>query len=177
MSADYLLLLLAVFSLRVINNGLGTVRVIAITYGRRRLAFGLAFIESLIFAITVSQVVSNLSSIPMLIAYCGGFATGGYLGMWIEDRYVTGYMTVNIISRVHGPLIAAALRGAGFGVTVTQGEGAEGAVTVLRCVVLRRQVSAVKQVVLNVSPKAFMTVEEARAIHQGWVNARVIKQR
>jgi uncharacterized protein YebE (UPF0316 family) len=176
MAAQDLALPLLIFGLRILNNGMGTVRLIVMTYGRRRLVFVLAFLESLVFAITIAQVANDLSDVPNLIAYCGGFAVGGYLGMWLEDRFVTGYMTINIIARDKGHDLAVAMRLQGYAVTETVGEGIEGKVTMLRCVVLRRQVSDVSDLVQTINPNSFITVEEARAVHRGWMNNRIVKQ-
>jgi len=172
MSQEILLVSLLIFSLRVLNNALGTIRVIAITNGHRVLAFFLAFIESLIFAFTASQVLNDLTNVPYLLAYSSGFAIGGYIGMIIEERFVTGYISVNVISAVKGHDIAIELREQGYGVTETVGEGAMGAVSMLRCVTHRKDVMLVLDIVRRINPDAFVTTEEARAVHRGWMRSR-----
>lgn len=167
-----ILSILGIFILRVMNSGLSTVRLIVMMYGRRRLAFFLAFWESLSFAVTAGMVLTDLSDLPNLITYALGFAVGGYVGMLIEERFVTGYMTLNIIAPTEGHEIAQALRADNFGVTETVGEGVRGSVTMLRCVVERKQVSAALKIAQAVNPDAFITVEEARAVQRGWLNAR-----
>jgi uncharacterized protein YebE (UPF0316 family) len=72
---------LLIFGLRVLNNAMGTIRVIVMTGGQRGLSFVLAFLESLIFAFTASAVLTDLNNIPNLLAYSGGFAVGNYVGM------------------------------------------------------------------------------------------------
>lgn len=167
-----LVLTLLIFGLRVLNNAIGTVRLISLSYGRRALAFVLAFIESSIFAFTASQVLTDFDNIPNLIAYSLGFAVGGYVGMVIEGRYVTGYMSVNVITVNGGHEIATLLREHNYGVTETLGTGGSGTVTMLKCVVLRQQVGDVVNKVRSVNPQAFITVEEARAVHRGWLRPR-----
>lgn len=166
------LLILAIFCLRVFNNALGTVRIIVMTNGRRRLAFVLAFIESMIFAYTAAQVLTDLDNVGRLIAYALGFAVGGYIGMLIEDRYIVGFVTVNITVPTDGQQIAAALREKGFGVTLTLGHGAHGEVATLRSVVDRTQAKEVSDIALGIRPKAFITIEGARAVNYGWLRAR-----
>ncbi|NJL95347.1 MAG: hypothetical protein HC915_17310 [Anaerolineae bacterium] len=111
---EALLFALLIFSLRVVNNAMGTVRVIVMTGGRRWLSFGLAFLESLIFAFTAGNVLTDLNNLPNLIAYAGGFAVGNYVGMVLEQRFVIGFMTINIISIDQGAEIAVRLREAGL---------------------------------------------------------------
>jgi uncharacterized protein YebE (UPF0316 family) len=171
MTTDALLLAAFIFVLRIVNSALGTVRVIVTVHHQRLIASVLSFIEALIFAVVIANVVNDLSNFLNLMAYCGGFALGNYLGMMIEARYITSYMTATIITQSRGHDVAAALREQGYGVTETLGEGRDGTVTMLRSVLLQRDVPQLLKVVRQVHPDAFVSVEEARAIHKGWVRA------
>jgi uncharacterized protein YebE (UPF0316 family) len=171
MTPDALLLAVFIFALRIVNSALGTVRVIVTVHQHRWLASALSFIEALVFAIVIANVVKDLTNFLNLMAYCGGFALGNYIGMVIESRYITSYMTTTIIVHDKGHDIAAALRQHGYGVTETLGEGRDGTVTVLRSVLAQRDVADMLKVVRQVHPEAFVSVEEARAIHKGWIRA------
>lgn len=174
MTLEGLAFALFLFALRILNNAIGTVRVILITRDQRFLASVLAFMEALIFAVVFANVVSDLTNIANLLAYCLGFSIGGYVGMAIESRFITSYVTVNIITHERGHHVATALRERGFGVTETVGEGRDGMVLILRSVISRRDVPDVLATVREVQPEAFVSVEEARTIQHGWVrqNAR-----
>jgi uncharacterized protein YebE (UPF0316 family) len=171
MTPDALLLAALILILRIVNSALGTVRVIVTVHQHRWLASALSFVEALVFAIVIANVVKDLSNFLNLLAYCGGFALGNYLGMVIESRYITSYMTATIIVQDKGHEIAAALRQHGYGVTETLGEGRDGMVTMLRIVLFQRDVPDMLKVVRQVHPEAFVSVEEARAIHKGWIRA------
>lgn len=160
-------LALAVFILRIVNNALTTIRFVAIARGQNTLSAVLAVFESLIFAFTIANVVSDLTDPFMLGAYCLGFGIGSYLGLWLEQRFVRAFFTVNIITRDQGHEIALALREAGFGVTETTGEGRDGAVTMLRATVDRRDSRRVVDITRAINPEAFIAMEEARSIRQG----------
>ncbi|MFP4324289.1 MAG: DUF2179 domain-containing protein [Anaerolineales bacterium] len=174
---DDLGLIVLIFGLRVINNAIGSVRIIVMTNGQRRLAFGLAFIESAIFAFTAGQVLTDLDHIGKLFAYALGFAVGGYVGMSVEERLIAGYVVVTITTPVQGADIAAALRAAGYGVTETGGYGADGNVAMLRCVAERQHAADVIRRVHEINERAFITTEEARAVHRGWMRARRLQRR
>jgi uncharacterized protein YebE (UPF0316 family) len=171
MSEEAILLASGIFILRVVNNAVGTIRLVVLTRDSRMLAFVLGFLESIIFAVTLGPVVTNLGDTINLIAYALGFSVGGWVGQIIEARFVSSFVTVNIISTEKGHDIALALRGGGFGVTETVGEGTGGFVAVLRSVVSRQQVPKVLRSVNDVDVGAFVTVEEARAVHRGWIRA------
>lgn len=169
MTLEGLAFAIFLFALRILNNAIGTVRVILITRGQRFLAAALAFVEALIFAIVFANVVSDLSNIFNLLAYCLGFSIGGYVGMAIESRFITSYVIATIITHERGHHLATALRERGFGVTESVGEGRDGMVIMLRSVIARRDISDVLHAVREVQPDAFVSIEEARTIQHGWV--------
>ncbi len=171
LSSDALLLAAAIFFLRILNTGIGTVRLVIVTRQQRLFAAFLAFFEALLFAVTISSVATDLNNIMNLLAYCAGFSVGNYIGMAIERRFITSFMTVNVVCSEHGHEVAMALRAQGYGVTETVGEGRDGKVTMLRSVVLNREVPKLIVIIRATHADAFVAVEEARAVHRGWVRA------
>jgi uncharacterized protein YebE (UPF0316 family) len=161
-------LALAVFVLRIFNNALTTLRFVAIARGMNTLSSVLAVFESLIFAFTVANVVNDLTDPIMLSAYSLGFGIGSYVGLWLERRFVQAFFTVNVVARISGHEIALALREAGFGVTETRGKGRDGAVTMLRTTIDRRDARHVTDIVRQINPEAFIAMDEARSIRQGY---------
>ena len=126
LSPDAILFAILLILLRILNTGIGTVRLILVTRQQKVLASLLAIVEALLFALSIGSVANDLNNVLNLAAYCGGFAIGNYIGMIIERRFITSYMTVNIITPQRGHEIALALRQHGYGVTETLGEGHQG---------------------------------------------------
>jgi uncharacterized protein YebE (UPF0316 family) len=168
---DPIVIAFGIFVLRVVNNAIGTMRLVVLTRDRRGLAAFLGLLESFTFAVTIGAVVNNLSDLLNMAAYCGGFSAGGYVGQVIEAKFISSFVSVNIITQGKGHDIAEALREKGYGVTEIQGQGAGGVVTVLRSVMSRQQLGKALKAVNEVDIKSFVTVEEARAIHRGWIRA------
>lgn len=170
---DPLYLPLFIFILRVLNNAIGTVRVIVMNSNNRALGFALASLESLLFAYTAGMVIVDLDNIPNLTAYVLGFAVGGYVGMYIEHRFLNVFNVVEIIA--DEPIahqIAQALRAESHGVTEMHGEGAHGHILQLRVVAHHRDVAAVIAIAREIKPNCFITVEESRFIRGGWVRSQ-----
>jgi uncharacterized protein YebE (UPF0316 family) len=164
-----------IFLLRVLNYAISTVRTVAISRGRRRLSSGLAFIEAFLFAVVIASIVQDITENWLnLFAYCLGAAAGGWIGMVIESRFITGYMSVSIVAhdQSRGHDIAVALREGGFGVTETIGQGLQGPVTMVRSVIMKRDVQNLLKIMRTVDSEAFVAVEEAHAIHRGWLKDR-----
>lgn len=163
---------LFIFAMRVADSTLGTVRLIFLMRDWRWAAMALAFIEALIFALATAGVLATLShSVVNLLAYCLGYATGSYLGMVLEARFVTSYVTVRLIARNGNGDLAELIRQQGHGVTVVEGMGGSGEVKLLHSVVRRKDVGPLLKAVHRAFPRTFVTLEEARAVRRGWMRA------
>lgn len=166
---EAVLFALLLFSMRMVNYAISTIRLVFIARDMRLLSAVTAFLEALIFAVVMAVVVTDLSNVLNLGAYCLGAAAGSYLGQWLEARFVVSYSTVTIITRDEGKDIVAALREANFGVTVTKGEGKDGEVDIIRSSSVNRDIPGMIRIVRSISEKAFVDVEAARTLSRGWV--------
>ena len=129
----------------------------------------IGFFEVLVWVFAAGSAIRFLDSPLHVIGYAGGFATGNVVGLWVEEKLALGLATVRIISSHGGVELADALREKGFGVTEFSGQGREGPVEVVYTVARRAQVREIFRVVDVWDPDAFVTVEEPRAIHRGWM--------
>ena len=163
---------LLVFGARVLDVSLGTLRIIFIARGRRKLAPLLGFFEVLIWIVVVSQIMQNLHSPLSFIAYAAGFATGNYVGMWIEDKLAIGTLIVRVIVPQEASQLMTRLHDAGYGVTSIDAHGFTGAVTLVYTVVKRKDLYAVMTIIQDTYPKAFTSVEEVRSTQEGIFPAR-----
>ena len=161
-----------IFILRVTNNVIGTVRLILVSREQRVWGFAFASLESLLFAYTAGQVITDLNNIPNLAAYVFGFAVGGLVGMQVENRFVKSYESVTVIaSREVSHEMAVALRERGHGVTEIIGEGARGEVEELHIIVHRRDLHQVLNIIHDIKKDVFVTVEHSEFIRGGWIRA------
>jgi uncharacterized protein YebE (UPF0316 family) len=159
----------AIFVLRLMEVTIGTVRLLVTVQGKRLLAAVLGFFEALIFALATAGVVSMLGNVWNLLAYCGGYAVGTYLGIALEARFATDFVTVTVVSAREAHAITAAIRAAGHGATESWGKGAEGPVGSVRVVVRRQEMRAVLDTIAHVDRTAFVTVSQTRAMYRGYL--------
>jgi len=160
---------LVIFGLRIFGVAISTVRMLIMIQGRRLWTVLLGFLESLVFAVAIGSVVTQLGNLWNMLAYCGGFAVGIYVGMLLEARLITNFLTVNIVSAHEAHRIAEVVREEGFGATEGWGQGADGLVGSVRVVVQRRDVKRVVEVVSLVDAGAFITLDETRAVSHGFI--------
>lgn len=160
---------LVVFFLRVTDVSMATLRMLLTVRNRRVLAPLIGFFEVLIWVAAIGIVVQHLQSPLHVIGYAGGFATGSFVGLLIEERLALGLATIRTVVRSGGAELSMELRDAGFGVTELRGQGREGPVEVLYAVLPRRQVARALSLIDRDAPNAFVVVDEPRQVRRGWL--------
>ena len=164
---SWVLLPALIFSARLCDVSLGTLRVIFISRGFRYIAPVIGFFEVIIWLLAIGQVMSNLTNVVAYIAYGGGFAAGTFAGMFIEERLSIGTVIVRLITRDDAPDLVAAIRALDYGVTVMDAAGSTGRVNVIFMVVMRHDLPEVIGTIRSFQPNAFYTVEDVRTVTQG----------
>lgn len=158
-----------IFAARVMDVGLGTIRVQLIVHRRKALAAMVGFVEIVIYILVVSKVIQDIGNWFNVLAYAGGFAVGTLLGMVLSERMGRRVVEVTVI--VHEPVekVEAAVREAGFALTRYTGEGRDGPVDVLTVICGTRQLPRLIQVVTQVDPRAFLYTQELAGLRGGYV--------
>ena len=156
-----------IFFARVVDVTLGTLRIIFISRGRKNLAPLLGFVEVFVWIVAVSQIMRGAHNLAAYLGYAAGFATGNYVGMWIEGRLAIGKLIVRTFLPQDTSDLVRVLHDAGFGVTRLEGEGSAGPVSVVFTVINRKDLPAVTGIIHRFFPKAFLTVEELQSAEEG----------
>lgn len=160
---------IVIFVLRLVNYSISTIRLVFIARDMRWLSAATAFLEALIFAVVMAQVLTEINNILTLGAYCLGAAAGSYAGQWLEARFVVSYSTVTIITRDKGKAIAESLHNHNYGATLSYGEGRDGEVAIVRSSATNRDIPALLKIVKTEYPNAFIQVEAARTLQRGYI--------
>jgi uncharacterized protein YebE (UPF0316 family) len=162
------LLCILIFVLRICDVTLGTIRTVAIVKGHITVAAFLGFFEVLIWILAVSQVITRINeSLLLALAFAGGFAAGNAVGILVERKLAMGTAVVRIISTTDGTEIARSIREDGHDVAVFEGEGADGAVTLVYAVAPRRRARSMLQRACSIDPSLMYVSEPAHESFQG----------
>lgn len=148
-----------IFFARICDVSLGTVRMMLVVSGHRWISAGLGFFEVMIWVFAVGGAIKYLDQPLAVLGYAGGFAAGVLVGMFIEDQLAFGLRMVRVISTDKTINVADKLRDAGYRVTRVDGSGKSGPVEIAFLVVRRRKLDEVRDVIREVAPEAFVTVE------------------
>lgn len=160
--ANYLILPVLIFCARILDVSAGTVRVVFIMQGNKRLAPLVGFVESFIWLIAISQIVRNIDNIISYVAFSGGFAAGTFVGLYIEEKLAIGKVLVRVITRKEASQLIKYLVDNDFYFTNVPAEGRYGKVNVIFFVIQRDRLPAILEAIKEFNPKAFYTIESVR---------------
>ena len=170
MSADWFnwfLMPLMIFFARVFDVSFGTLRVIFISQGFKKIATIVGFFEVLVWILVARQVITNLENFLWIVAYAAGYACGTYAGIVMCEKLSIGTVAIRVILKSKSNEIIDEIRDAGFGVTVLEGRGAKTKSSVILSIVDLKDVPEVMRIVKSYNPRAFYTVESVRDVREG----------
>ena len=156
-----------IFLARIGDVSIGTVRIIFVSKGYRYLAPLLGFFEVFIWLLAMTKILQNLDRWYYYLAYCGGFATGNFIGIILEEKIAIGYAAIRVISRTPADELIKQLQDAGYGVTFNTAQGSTGTVDVVYTIIKRSELQSMITLINQFNPKAFYTVEEVKAVNEG----------
>uniref|UniRef100_UPI0030843279 DUF2179 domain-containing protein n=1 Tax=Desulforadius tongensis TaxID=1216062 RepID=UPI0030843279 len=160
---------LFIFLARVLDMSLDVIRILMLTRDKKFTASLIGFVEVIIFIVALNKVIAGGLDDPLkVIAYAGGFATGNYVGGWIECCMAVGYVSMQMFPRPDkaGDIINK-LREEGFGVTSVIGAGRSGPQNILHVIAKRRDLNKVIAVLDDIAPNTFFNISDARSIRGG----------
>tara|TARA_Y100000992_G_scaffold69791_1_gene43716 strand:+ start:280 stop:795 length:516 start_codon:yes stop_codon:yes gene_type:complete len=158
---NILIAALSIFLLRLLDQTLGTLRILYVNKGKPLFGAILGFIESAIWIVAISQVIQDLNDPFLIFGYALGFAAGTIMGSYIENTIAIGDIVVRIFvpKDSDSEKIAKELRINGLGVTIINGEGMQGEVTIAWCVTPRKRLKEVMRIISEITPDAYVTTE------------------
>lgn len=156
-----------IFAARILDVTLMTLRIIFVSRGKRLLAPAFGFFEVLIWLLAIRQIMQNLNNPATYLAYAAGFATGNFIGLYLEEKLALGILVIRIITARDAAELIAHLWAAGYGVTSVEAEGATGRVKLIFTVIKRKDLDQVVGTINRLNPKAFLSVEEIRLASEG----------
>lgn len=158
------LLPLFIFIARVLDVSLGTIRVIFISKGFKYLAPFVSFFEILVWLFAIGQIFQHFANPLYYVAYAGGFATGTFVGIYIDNKLLIGTEIIRIITPQGASQLVEVLKSGGYVVTSTDAEGIEGPVKIIFVIVDRHDLPAIIGILKQYNPCAFYSVEDVRFV-------------
>lgn len=159
---------LFIFTLRIVDVSLSTLRIMMVVRGRKAWAMTFGFFQALIFVVAIRGIFSDILHLEKVIGYGAGFATGLVVGMFLEERLAIGFTHLRVVSAGRSAELVERLRSEGFAVTEIPSRGLNGTVAMLSCNVQRRRTKYITRLIDEIDPQAFVTAQAVRPVQRGF---------
>jgi len=160
----YIIIPILICLARIVDVSLGTLRILFVSKGFKRIAPILGFFEVLIWLFAIGIVMQNLTNIVNYFAYALGFALGNYIGISIEQKLAVGKVMVQVVTQRNASELITFLKNTNYGVTVIEAKGVIGPVNIIITVINRTKLPTVVAHIKSFNPKAFYLVEDVRFV-------------
>ena len=165
---------LFIFTLKFVEVAISTLRIVIVTKGEREKGAIIAFFEVMLWVFVVTLVLDDLMSDPLkIVIYGAAFASGNYVGSMLEEKLALGTINITaIVSAQEGRIIAKGMRDQGYALTVTPGEGRDGARHILNLHIHRKKITQTINALKELSPGVVITINDIRPIYGGYRGLR-----
>lgn len=165
---------LLIFTLKFVEVTISTLRIVIVTKGEREKGAIIAFFEVMLWVFVVTLVLDDLMSDPLkIVIYGAAFASGNYVGSMLEEKLALGTINITaIVSAQEGRIIAKGMRDQGYALTVTPGEGRDGARHILNLHIPRKKITQTINALKELSPGVVITINDIRPIYGGYRGLR-----
>ena len=164
----FVILPLLIFLFRIVDQSIGTLRLIFAAKGLKKLAPLFAFFESFIWLVAIGQIMKHLDNIYCYIAFAGGYAAGNFFGILLEEKLSIGTVVIRVIPKNDTTDLINHLRRENFGVTVVPVDGMMGPTKMLFTTIRRKEAPYVIEIIKQHNPTAFYTIDEVKTVSGGY---------
>ncbi|MGB3998420.1 MAG: DUF2179 domain-containing protein [Desulfomonilia bacterium] len=163
-----------IFLARIMDVSLGTIRIIFVSRDLKYLAPFVGFFEVLIWLLVIRQIMlSDGNNTACIIAYAAGFASGTFVGMYIENLLSFGRVLIRVITRKEAGELVEYLKSSGYGLTCVDATGATGPVKLVFSIVERHDIPRIVEIIKRFNPNAFYTIEDVRFVSENVLPFRI----
>lgn len=163
----FLVLPLLIFLSRIVDVTIGTIRIVMVAKGHKYIAPVLGFFEVFVWLLAITRIIQNLDNWVCYVAYAGGFATGNYIGLIIEEKMAIGIVKIQIITSIDASNLITNLKAAGYGITHHEAHGGNENVSIIYSIINRNEIQKVEEIVKTTNPKAFYSIEDVKSVSHG----------
>ena len=167
-----LLMCVKIFCFRILDVTLSTVRMVLTIKEKSKTAAFVGFVEVFIwYSIVREALTAEGPFLPTAIAYAGGFATGTYIGGKVAKKFIKGHVVVSVVTTGKNHELVAAIREAGYAVTVMNVNSSEFSDEkfMLLVNVDKGRLRNFQRLVESLDPSAFILVQETKTVINGYV--------
>lgn len=161
---------LIIFLAKIVEVTLATLRIVFVSKGQRNIGVVVAVFEITIWVVLAGTVVVGITEDPMkMVAYILGFATGCYIGSWLEEKIALGTTNLNIItSEQISKKIIDILKSNNIGFTVLDAHGQKEDNKYIVAYVARNRKKDIVTKLKAIDEHFFLTISDSYGVSGGY---------
>ena len=157
-----------IFVSKIIENAVGTLRLIVVSNGKKVLGAILQLVISLVWVLSTGAVVININKDPLkILFFCLGSLVGSYLGSIIEEKLALGSNMLTCITEKNDVIIDY-IRNKGYAVTSVEGKGKDADKNILFIMIKRKEVYKIACLLKRKDHNTMIISEAATTINGGY---------
>lgn len=172
---NYVVLPILIFLARIGDVSISTIRIIFVMGGKKVIAPILGFFEALIWLLAIGQIFTNIDNGWSYLAYAAGFATGTFVGMYIEEKLAIGRVVLRLITKEPVHEFLEFLHQSNYRYSILDAQGKMGKVNVVFLVLKRDNLKPLTEAINLYHPKAFYTIEGVKQVNESDINENIPK--
>ena len=169
---ELFLLCVKIFFARILDVTLGTIKTVYSVRGKTIKAGCLTFIEIMIWFIVAREALNtDYKSIWIAVAYAGGCTAGNVIGTLISSKLVNTLISVEVTTSKATIENINKIRNEGFGVSVVNTTSSYNDTdnNLLFITLNSRNLDHLKKIIKDIDPNAFIVVNEAKIVQNGFI--------
>lgn len=162
-----LLLCIKIFFARIADVTLGTIRTMFIVKGNKVVASSIAFFELIIWFFAAREALNTeLETMWIVVAYAGGYATGTFIGTYINEIFISGIYNVQVISKNISNKDINKIKANNFGVTIINTDEDK---KILLLEINKKRYNECIKLLKSIDSSSFIIVSESKLVHNGYI--------
>ena len=164
---EIFILCLKIFSARILDVSLGTIRTIVMVKGKSFISALIGFIEVLIWFLVAREALSNGVNIFIAISYSLGYAIGIYIGSILSKLLIKSNLNVQVITEDNN--LTDKLRTEGFAVSVIDIKGKDSNKYMLIIGINNNKKDLLLERIKKLDKNAFIYINETVYLQNGFI--------
>lgn len=158
---------LKIFISRILDVSLGVLRTMYVVKGNKILSSLIAFVEIMIWFYAAREALVNFdNSLVVALFYSLGYATGTYLGTYMNEMLISGYYNIQVITSNMSLKDILKIKEHNYGVTVSKSIDDK---YILNLSINKKRYKECVGLIKKIDHNAFIVVNDARVLFNGYV--------
>lgn len=159
-----------IFISRILDVSLGVLRTMYVVKGNKLISSSIAFVEILIWFYAAREALVNYdNSIIVALFYSLGYATGTYLGTYMNEMLISGFYNVQVITSNISLKDILKIKEQNYGLTVFKSIDNK---YIINLSINKKRYKECVSLIKSLDKNAFIVVNDAKVLFNGYIQSK-----